>query len=252
MGVDREALNGADPRNGGRDRPVSGEQRCADKAHDDEVHAPGPRGHTPDAEQREERDDAALAAVIRLQDEDAVLDRDDDDEGPEDQGEDAQNGRGGQATVTCRVRGFLERVKRAGSDIAKHNAQGTEGSRSGEVIAPGAVERNTGGRRHGASPFRLFWIPGCLRETDATAPVPLSSKRPSVVTREHAKSWGVIRLLLEAPGHRWRAGSPDSDGGRRPRACCSARPCARPGRAARSPCSSASAASWSCAWLRSR
>src|SRR3954447_6527931 len=25
---------------------------------------------------------------------------------------------------------------------------------------------------------------------------------------------GVIRLLLEAPGHRWRAGSPDSDGGR--------------------------------------
>ena len=181
MGVDREALNGAEHRNGGRDCPVSVEQGCADKAHDDEVHAPGTRGDTPDAEQREECDDAALAAVICLQDEDAVLDRDDDDEGPEDQGEDAQNSRGGQATVACRVRGLLERIKRAGSDIAKHNAQSAENSSSGEVIAPGAMERDTGGRSHGASPSRLFWIPGCLRETDAMAPVPLSSKRPSVV-----------------------------------------------------------------------
>ena len=187
MGIDCETLNGTEHRNGGRDCPVSVKQRCADKAHDDEVHAPGPRGDTPDAEQREECDDAAFAAVVGLQDEDAVLDRDDDDEGPEDQGEDAQNGRGGQATVACGVRGFLERVKRAGSDIAKHDAQGTEDSRSGEVIAPGAMERNTGGRRHGASPSRLFWIPGCLRETDAMAPVPLSSKRPSVMTRAHAQ-----------------------------------------------------------------
>src|SRR3954464_10295032 len=69
---------------------------------------------------------------------------------------------------------------------------------------------------------------------------------------EHARSWGVIRLLLEASGHRWRAGSPDSVAGRRPRACRSARPCARRGRAARSLGSSASAAPCSCAWPRSR
>ena len=63
---------------------------------------------------------------------------------------------------------------------------------------------------------------------------------------------GVITLLLAVPGHRSRAGSPDSVDGRRPRACRSARLCARPGRAARSPCSSASAAPCSCAWPRSR
>ena len=62
----------------------------------------------------------------------------------------------------------------------------------------------------------------------------------------------VIRLPLAVLGHRSRAGSPDSVGGRRPRACCSARPCARQGRAARSPGSSASAAPCSCAWPRSR
>src|SRR5215210_5874134 len=33
--------------------------------------------------------------------------------------------------------------------------------------------------------------------------------RIAVAFGEHAKSWGVIRLLLEAPGHRWRTGSPD-------------------------------------------
>ena len=67
------------------------------------------------------------------------------------------------------------------------------------------------------------------------------------------KPVGVItRLLLVVPGRRSRAGSRDSDGGRRPRACRSARPCARRGRAAPSLCSSASAASCSCVWPRSR
>src|SRR3954471_7580642 len=63
---------------------------------------------------------------------------------------------------------------------------------------------------------------------------------------------GVITpLLLLLCGHHSRAGSPDSVAGRRPRACRSAPRCARPGRAARSLCSSASAAPCSCAWPRS-
>src|SRR4051794_21573192 len=65
------------------------------------------------------------------------------------------------------------------------------------------------------------------------------------------KPVGVITLLLLLPYHRLRVGSRGSDGGRRPRVSHSARPCARPGRAARSPGSSASAATWSCAWPRS-
>src|SRR3954466_9219957 len=50
---------------------------------------------------------------------------------------------------------------------------------------------------------------------------------------------GVITPPLLLPWHRSRAGSPDSDGGKRPRACRSARRCARPGRIARSPGSNA-------------
>jgi len=61
----------------------------------------------------------------------------------------------------------------------------------------------------------------------------------------------MIRLLLAFPGSHSRAGSPHSGGGRRPRACRSAPPCARRGRAARWFGSSASAASCSCAWPRS-
>src|SRR3954463_8139119 len=71
--------------------------------------------------------------------------------------------------------------------------------------------------------------------------------------REHANLWGVIMPLLLLPcGHHSRAGSLDSVDGRRLRVCRSARPCARRGRAARSPGSSASAAPCSCAWPRSR
>ena len=67
--------------------------------------------------------------------------------------------------------------------------------------------------------------------------------------RDRARSWEVITplLLLLATGRRWRVGSRGGDGGRRPRACCSARRCAHPGRAAPWPGSSASAGPWPCA-----
>ena len=78
-----------------------------------------------------------------------------------------------------------------------------------------------------------------------------AAQRPTMRFVRACKIVGVIRLLLAVPGHHSRAGSPDSVDGRRPRACRSARPCARQGRAARSPCSSASAAPCSCAWPRS-
>src|SRR3954463_1496738 len=71
------------------------------------------------------------------------------------------------------------------------------------------------------------------------------------VVMESMQNRGVIRLLLAVPGHHSRAGSPDSVDGRRPRVCRSARRCARPGRAAPSLCSSASAVPCSCAWPRS-
>src|SRR4051812_44571698 len=70
---------------------------------------------------------------------------------------------------------------------------------------------------------------------------------------ESMQNCGVITPLLLLPcGHHWRAGSPDSVAGRRPRACRSARLSGRPGRVAPSLCSSAFAAPCSCAWPRSR
>src|SRR3954467_8556603 len=58
-------------------------------------------------------------------------------------------------TVVCSVRGSLESVKWDGSDIVKHNAQSAENSSSCDVIAPGAMERDTRLLLHGTSPSLL-------------------------------------------------------------------------------------------------
>src|SRR3954467_5179058 len=61
----------------------------------------------------------------------------------------------------------------------------------------------------------------------------IAAKGPVHASRA-CKLVGVITpLLLLLCGHHSRAGSPDSAGGRRPRVCRSARPCARRGRVAR-------------------
>src|SRR5215218_3737079 len=128
---------------------------------------------SPPTRQREQGNDAPFTTVVGLQDENAVLDRDHDDEGPEDQGEDAQHRLGGQIAVACCVRGLLERIKGAGSDVAEHNPECAEDGRSSVVIGLGAVERNAGSSGHGGPPDpALLWIAGCLGETDGLAPVP--------------------------------------------------------------------------------
>lgn len=66
------------------------------------------------------------------------------------------------------------------------------------------------------------------------------------------KPVGFITRLLRLSLRHWRDGSRDNACGRRPRACRPARRCERRGRAAPSSCSSASAASCSCARPRSR
>src|SRR5215218_8313871 len=128
---------------------------------------------SPPTRQREQGNDAPFTTVVGLQDENAVLDRDHDDEGPEDQGEDAQHRLGGQIAVACGVRGLLERVERTGSDVAEHNPERAEDGRSGVVIGPSTVERNTGRSGHGGPPDpALLWIAGRLGENDALALVP--------------------------------------------------------------------------------
>src|SRR4051812_4990311 len=150
MSVDRQALDGAENRDGGRDRAVGVEQGRADKAYHDDVHAPRSGRDPAYAEQREERDDAALPAIVGSQDEDAVFDRDDDDQGPKDHREDAEHHLGPQvAAMARRVRRLLERVERTGSDIPEHDAERADDGGFGDVIMLGVREGNAGGCGHG-------------------------------------------------------------------------------------------------------
>src|SRR3954451_25173986 len=82
--------------------------------------------------------------------------------------------------------------------------------------------------------------------------ISLSPTRSGRVSGRACKLVGVITLLLLPCGHHSRAGSPDNVAGRRPRVCRSAEPYARPGRAVRSPGSSAPAAPCSGPWPPSR
>src|SRR4051795_1259469 len=108
-------------------------------------------------------------------------------------------------------------------------------------LAPFATQESRESMRQNANFHALYFTICHGREAGKAA-----------VHNESMQNRGVIRLLLAMPGHHSRAGSPDNVAGRRPRVCRSARPCARPGRAARSLCSSASAVPCSCAWPRSR
>jgi ribosomal protein L37AE/L43A len=116
----------------------------------------------------------------------------------------------------------------------------------------------------------LFQCSACRRQTSpiagtlfASTHVPLrigframyhltQSKQDISSIEESMQNRGGVTLPLIELDHPWRTESPDSDGGRHPRASRSAQQYERRERAARSSCSSASVVSCSCAWPRSR
>src|SRR5215212_2512499 len=79
-----------------------------------------------------------------------------------------------------------------------------------------------------------------------------SGNRLALCLHESMQNCGGVTLPLIELDHPWRTESPDSDGGRHPRASRSAQQYERRERAARSSCASASVVSCSCAWPRSR
>ena len=82
VGDDVDAFQRAQHRDGGRDHAVAIDQRRAEQAHGGEDgRAVGPVR----ADQRHQRQDAALAVIVGAHDEQAVFDRDGDDQRPEDQ-----------------------------------------------------------------------------------------------------------------------------------------------------------------------
>ncbi len=80
----------------------------------------------PRQQQRQQRQDAALAVVVDPHDDAHVLDADDDDQRPDDQGEDPQHVLRGHADVGARE-ARLEGVERARPDVAVDHPEGRHG-----------------------------------------------------------------------------------------------------------------------------
>src|SRR2546428_13059533 len=92
---DLQALGRAQDRDGGRDDTVTVEQRGAEEPEEHHERAWRLATGTPCAlDQREKREDAALASIVEAHDEGDVLHADDEDQRPHDQREDAVHGGG--------------------------------------------------------------------------------------------------------------------------------------------------------------
>ena len=128
--VELETFDGAQHRDGRRDDAVAVEQRGADQPDDQQGGAPASGRRMPDIEKRQQRDDAALAAVVGAHDQDRVFERDDQDQRPEDQRHDAHDGFGRERSAG--VCGLLERIERAGADIAVDDAERRESGGGGQ------------------------------------------------------------------------------------------------------------------------
>jgi hypothetical protein len=81
-----------------------------------------------------EGEDAALAVVVGAQDEDAVLDRDDEDERPEDERQHAEDVGGRRGDGVRAVEALAQRVERAGADVPVDDAERGQ-RKNGEVAA---------------------------------------------------------------------------------------------------------------------
>jgi hypothetical protein len=127
---DLQALDGGQHRDGRRDDTVTIEQGRPEHAKDDDD---GPLawpllGAFQHA--RQEGHHTTFAMVVGAQHDDDVLEGNDDQQRPDDQRQNAQDVRlDHRQRVVHRIEGFLERIKRAGADVAKNHPQGGNGHR---------------------------------------------------------------------------------------------------------------------------
>src|SRR4029079_11077167 len=107
-------------------------------------------------------EDAAFAAVVGPHDEEQVLDGDDEEEGPEDEREDAEDVPRGGGEAVGAVEALAESVKGARADVAVDNAQGTEGERQQAAALTRSLHAshllNTSNRRGSPPPWER-WRP---------------------------------------------------------------------------------------------
>ena len=79
-------------------------------------------------EQRQQRDDAAFAAIVRAKDQQRIFQRDDEQQGPEDQRGNPQDSVVTEcAAMGSRLGGFLQGLERACTDIAIDHPEGAHG-----------------------------------------------------------------------------------------------------------------------------
>ena len=133
---DVETLDRGEHRNRGRDHPVAVEHRRAENA---QTHQPPSRAALAQAarNQRGQRHDAALAVIVCAHDQCDVLERHDDHDRPEDHRQDAVDVRLGQREPMRSGEALAQRIERAGPDVAKDDADGSDDQRC-QRLASGA------------------------------------------------------------------------------------------------------------------
>ncbi len=131
-----QALHRAQHRDRGRDHRAAVEHRGPQHAEQDQHAARAALRVAVGAQQREQREDPALAAVVGAQHEDHVLERDHEHQRPEDEREDAEDVAFGGRDGVLPGEALAQRVDGARADVAVHDAEHGYGEH-GERIAVG-------------------------------------------------------------------------------------------------------------------
>ena len=133
---DRQALDRAQHRDRRGDHAVAVEERGAEQPEQQER----VRRLALDADrQRHQSEDAALALVVGAQHEDQVLDRDDEDQRPGDERQDAEDIGRGRGDAVRPVEALSQRIERARADIAVDDAERREHRRGERGAAFGTA-----------------------------------------------------------------------------------------------------------------
>ena len=121
---DFQTFNGAQYRYRRSDHAIAVEERRSDQSQrDDDFSAHGVRvAPLLLKNERQQRENSALAVVVRAHDENDVLDADDDYQRPDDQREDAVDVVGGWLDAVLELEAFAQRVKRTGTDVPVNDA----------------------------------------------------------------------------------------------------------------------------------
>ena len=132
-----EPLDRGEHRDRRRDHRVAEEHRGTEDAEPDQPPAQPPLAFGPAGDQRSEREDAALAVVVRTHDQHHVLERDDDDQRPEHERQQAVDVGLVERHAVRAAEDLAHRVQRRGADVAVDDADRADHQRQHAALAAG-------------------------------------------------------------------------------------------------------------------